>query len=101
MLSAAAALSAAGNQRAGYGLDFVSNLGGNSYYGQKGGEIINAASVLQFNGDWGFALCFGSPAQVPGKAPIWYPDFVPVMNVAKSTNWGTGDLFPHFGMPSL
>jgi len=102
MLSDAAALAATpGMTRAGYGLDGAENLGGGKFYGQKGGLIINAASVLQFNGDWGFALCFGSPAQLPGVTPVWYPDYVPLMSIAKSTNWGTTDLFPDFGMPSL
>ena len=71
------------------------------YYGQKGGEIINAAGVLQFDGDWGFALCFGSPAQIPGATPVWYPDFTPMMNIAKSASWSSADLFTEFGMPSL
>jgi CubicO group peptidase (beta-lactamase class C family) len=102
MLSDAATLaSTPGMTRAGYGLDGASNLGGGSFYGQKGGLIINAASVLQFDSDWGFALCFGSPAQLPGVTPVWYPDYVPVMNIAKSTSWGTRDLFPLFGMASL
>ena len=101
MLSSAAAMSAAGNSRAGYGLDSAADQGGGSFYGQKGGLIVDAASVLQFNGDWGFTLCFGSPAQVPGVTPVWYPDFNPMMNIAKGTNWGTSDLFPHFGMPPL
>ena len=101
MLSDAAALTAAGNARAGYGLDAAINQGGGSFYGQKGGEIIDAAGVLQFNGQWGFALFFGSPAQLPGVVPSWYPDFDAMMSIAKTTTWSTTDLFPHFGMPSL
>ena len=101
MLSDAAALTAAGNQRAGYGLDSAVNQGGGSFYGQKGGELINAAGILQFNGEWGFALFFGSPAQIPGVVPSWYPNFDAMMNIAKNTTWGAADLFPDFGMPSL
>jgi CubicO group peptidase (beta-lactamase class C family) len=101
MLSAAAKLSAAHYDRAGYGLDYARDDTGGNFYGQKGGEIIDAASVLQFNDQWGFVLCFGSPAQVDGVTPSWYPDYPAVMDIAKSTDWGTSDLFPHFGMPSL
>ena len=57
--------------RAGYGLDTVTGPTDGPYYGLKGGEINNAAGVLNFNGPWGFALCFGSPAQVPGSWPVW------------------------------
>jgi CubicO group peptidase (beta-lactamase class C family) len=102
MLSDAATLaSTPGMTRAGYGLDGAANLGGGSFYGQKGGLIINAASVFQFNGDWGFAICFGSPAGTPGVPTVVYPDYPAVMNIAKSTSWGATDLFPHFGMASL
>jgi CubicO group peptidase (beta-lactamase class C family) len=101
MLNRAAALQAAGNDRAGYGLDAVAAQNPGFYYGQKGGEIINAASVLQFNGEWGFVLCFGSPAQVPNQTPVWYPDFAPMMEIATTTSWSSNDLFPDFGMPSL
>jgi CubicO group peptidase (beta-lactamase class C family) len=90
-----------GNNRAGYGLDQVNTQSGGFYYGQKGGEIINAAGVLQFDGDWGFALCFGSPAQIPGTSPVWYPDFTPMMNIARNASWSSADLFPQFGMASL
>ncbi len=31
----------------------------------------------------------------------WYPDYPSVMNIAKSASWGSADLFPQFGMPSL
>jgi hypothetical protein len=69
------------------------------FYG-PGGELSDAANV-QFDDQWGFMLCFGSPAQVDGVTPSWYPDFPAVMNVAKSTNWGTTNLFPQFGMSPL
>ncbi len=90
------------NQRAGYGLDGAALNGNGSFYGQKGGLMADAASVLQFNDQWGFVLCFGSPAQqdVQPPSPSWYPNFPAVMNVAKSVNW-TEDLFPLYGMPSL
>jgi len=98
MLSAGAAVSAAGMGRAGYGFDFLQNQGGGKYYGQKGGSLSSSNDVLQFNGDWGFAMCWGAP---PFAAANWYPDFPSVMNIARQTNWGNTDLFPQFGMPSL
>jgi len=64
------------------------------YYGQKGGEIIDAAGPLQFDSDWGYAPCFGSPAPIPGTTPAWCPDFTPTMNIAKSASWSSADLFP-------
>jgi hypothetical protein len=90
------------NDRAGYGLDDARLNNDGSFYGQKGGLIADAASVLQFNDRWGFVLCFGSPAQqdVQPPYPSWYPDFPAVMNTAKTVNW-TEDLFPLYGMPSL
>jgi hypothetical protein len=101
MLNRAAALQAAGNNRAGYGLDAVATQNPGFCYGQKGGLIINAAGVLQFSGEWGFVLCFGSPAQVPNQEPVWYPDFTPMMEIATTTSWSSNDLFPDFGIPSL
>jgi hypothetical protein len=100
MLSAAAALQASGpNLRAGYGLDGAQRLGSDSYYGQKGGLIANAASVFQFRDQWGFVLCFGNSGQ--NRNPSWYPDFDAVMNIAKNVSWSSIDLFPQFGMASL
>jgi CubicO group peptidase (beta-lactamase class C family) len=103
MLSAAARLKAAGYERAGYGLDDAKNYGGGRFYGLKGGELSDSASVLQFDDQWGFMLCFGSPAQVDGATPSWYPDFPAVMSEAKTALGGRGttDLFPQFGMSSL
>jgi hypothetical protein len=100
MLSAGVALSAS-DEFAGYGFDTVNNLGLGSFYGQKGGLLNDAASVLQFNGEWGFVVVWGSPAQVPTKTPSWHPDYDAVMNIAKTVDWSGTDLFPHFGMPSL
>ena len=100
MLSAAATLQASGiNLRAGYGLDGAQKLGSDSFYGQKGGLIANAASVFQFRDQWGFVLCFGNSGQ--NRNPGWYPDFDAIMRIAKSVSWSSTDLFPHFGMPSL
>jgi CubicO group peptidase (beta-lactamase class C family) len=101
MLKAGAHMTASGFNRAGYGFDSVSNLGGGQFYAQKGGLLGSSSSVLQFNGDWGFTMLWGSgePGSLPNQP--WYPDFPQVMNIATKTNWGPGDLFPQFGMPSL
>ena len=101
LVPAVACIAAHPGGRAGYGLDDASDLGGGSFYGQKGGLIINAASVTEFNGDWGFVAVFGSPAQQIGVTPPWYPKWPDVMTIAQGVNWGNADLFPDFGMPSL
>jgi hypothetical protein len=103
MLTKAANLTGA-NDIAGYGFDAARAYTGGTYYGQKGGLIADAASVFQFDDQWGFVLCFGSPAQLdnqpPNPGPSWYPDFTAAMNIAKNATW-TQDLFPTFGMPAL
>jgi hypothetical protein len=98
MLSDGAALTAAGMGRAGYGFDALVNQGSGNFYGQKGGSLASSGNVLEFNGQWGFALCWGGKATA---ATSWYPDYPTVMNIAKNAAWGTTDLFPQFGMPSL
>ena len=98
MLSDGAALTAAGMGRAGYGFDVLFNQGGGNFYGQKGGSLASSGNVLQFNGQWGFALCWGGKATA---ATSWYPDYPTVMNIAKTAAWGSADLFPQFGMPAL
>jgi hypothetical protein len=105
MLQAGAAMSAAGNSRAGYGFDFVSALSDGQFYAQKGGLLGSSASELQLCREWGFTMLWGNQAGPPGAAPPPgpppYPNFPEVMNIATSANWGPDDLFPYFGMPSL
>ncbi len=84
--------------RAGHGWDGAASLGNHKFYGQKGGSLSTTGNVLEFNGDWGFAMCWGGK---PGAAAGWYPDFPAVMDVAKAALAGAPDLFPQFGMPSL
>jgi CubicO group peptidase (beta-lactamase class C family) len=83
--------------RAGSGLDWSIWQGPGVYYGQKGGQIGDAASVLQFDGEWGFVALFGTRATQPG----WYPNWDDVMKPAKADLATAADLFPQFGMPSL
>ena len=107
MLSQGAVLVAAqnaiqGSPRAGFGLDWSIWRSPGVYYGQKGGQIGDAASVLEFDGEsgdgaWGFVALFGTRATQPG----WYADWPAVMNLAKKELTTATDLFPQFGMPSL
>jgi len=84
--------------RAGHGWDNASSLEANSYYGQKGGSLNTSGNVLQINGDWGFAMCWGGK---PTSVGDWYPDFPDVMNIARNALGNAIDLFPQFGLPSL
>jgi CubicO group peptidase (beta-lactamase class C family) len=105
MLSQGAVLGAAqqsaGNPdpRAGFGLDGVQWQSPGVYYGQKGGLIIDAAAVFQFDGQWGFVALFGSSANRPNG--VVYPNWPDVMKIAKADLATATDLFPQFGMPSL
>jgi CubicO group peptidase (beta-lactamase class C family) len=84
--------------RAGHGWDGAAAQGNHRYYGQKGGSLDTSGNVLEFNGDWGFAMCWGGKATA---ASGWYPDYPDVMNVAKAQLANAPDLFPQYGMPSL
>jgi CubicO group peptidase (beta-lactamase class C family) len=86
------------DSRSGYGFDRLTKLGNGKFYGQKGGSLDTSGNVLQINGDWGFAMCWGGKATA---ASGWYPDYPAVMNIAKAVAWGSTDLFPQFGMPPL
>jgi CubicO group peptidase (beta-lactamase class C family) len=91
-----------GDPRAGFGLDWAIWRSPGVYYGQKGGQIADAASVVQFDGEsgdgpWGFVALFGARATQPG----WYPDWNTMMTIAKKELATATDLFPQFGMPSL
>jgi hypothetical protein len=57
--------------------------------------------VLQFNGEWGFTMCWAGKNIAPYEGKAWYPDFDAVMSIAKNVNSGTNDLFPQYGMASL
>lgn len=84
--------------RAGHGWDGAAAQADHRYYGQKGGSLETSGNVLQINGEWGFAMCWGGLATAAGN---WYPDYPAVMNIAKNAFANAMDLFPQFGMPSL
>ena len=84
--------------RHGHGLDRAKDLGGDRFYGQKGGALSTSWNVLQMNGEYGFALCW---AGVTEPDVHWYPDFPALMSVARQVKWGDADLFDQFGMAAL
>lgn len=86
------------SERSGHGWDGIRALGNHKFYGQKGGDLSTTGNVLQFDGDWGFAMCWGGKAIAAGN---WYADYPAVMDVAKAALANAPDLFPQFGMPSL
>jgi CubicO group peptidase (beta-lactamase class C family) len=86
------------DDRPGYGLDGAAKLSDGSYYGQKGGSLATSGAGLQFNGDWGFCVCWAGKSTVEIDGQGWYPDFSPVMSIATSQHWGTTDLFAHYGL---
>jgi CubicO group peptidase (beta-lactamase class C family) len=99
MLSNAVAAGAKFGKRAGHGLDGAADLGGGKYYGQKGGSLETSGNVLEFNGNWGFVMCWAGKLIADYQGQGWYPDFDPVMSIAKSVSWGSTNLFPQYGMP--
>jgi hypothetical protein len=78
MMSNAVSAQAMFGNRAGHGWDGVRDLGGEKYYGQKGGSLDTSGNVLQFNGDWGFAMCWAGKLIAPALAshqrhgPTWW-----------------------------
>jgi len=91
MLSNAAA-------RRGHGLDAAKDRGNDAFYGYKAGVLSSAWSVMQFDGDIGFAVAWSGG--IPENDVNWFPNLPTIMTIARRTAWGD-DLFPQFGMPSL
>lgn len=83
---------------AGHGWNDAGAQANHRYYGYKGGSLDTSSNVLQINGNWGFAMCWGGQATAGSG---WYPDYPAVMDIAKNAFANAGDLFPQFGMPSL
>jgi hypothetical protein len=102
MLNAGALRTSQGASRAGYGFDSVSALPGmtDSFMAQKGGSLATSNNVLSFSEPWGLIMAWASP---PTSAdPNWYPYYPGVMNIARNTSWGSGDLFQsEYGMSPL
>jgi CubicO group peptidase (beta-lactamase class C family) len=102
MLKAGALRTSLGAARAGYGFDAVSSLSSptDSFMAQKGGSLATSNNVLSFSEPWGLIMAWASP---PNAAdPSWYPYYPTVMNIARNTSWGSGDLFQsQYGLSSL
>jgi CubicO group peptidase (beta-lactamase class C family) len=82
----------------GHGWDYCSSEPGNGWYAQKGGSLAGDQSCLRHStNDISMAVAWGHSI-VDGD---WYPDFPEVIKPAIAQNWGSTDLFPTFGMPSL
>jgi CubicO group peptidase (beta-lactamase class C family) len=101
MLSNAVACGQKYGSRAGHGFDGAADLGDDKYKAQKGGSLETSGNALSFNGDWGMVVCWSGKLIAQYQGQDWYPYFPAVMNIAKSTSWGSGDLFPQYGMPTL
>jgi CubicO group peptidase (beta-lactamase class C family) len=99
MLDAGIANAGTYKDRSGYGLDAAATRGLGRYYGQKGGDLRTSQNVLQFNGEWGFAVSWASHLTDIGVR--WYPNFPEIMGIATKADWGSADLFTNFNMPSL
>jgi len=97
MLSAGAGLSAAGMGRAGYGFDYLADLGGGQFYGQKGGSLASSGNVLELNGEWGFAMQWAASERrdEAGIRTIRRDEH------RQSRGVGGAGSVPQFGMPSL
>lgn len=87
--------------RAGHGFDGVATRSNGRFYGQKGGSLDTSGNTFQFDGDWGFACNVAGKGARTSDGKGIYPDFPSMMDIAKATDWGTGDLFPQYGMPSF
>jgi CubicO group peptidase (beta-lactamase class C family) len=101
MLNNAVAAQMKFGSRAGHGFDGVRAQANNRFYGQKGGSLETSRNVLQFNGDWGFICNRTASAEWTPDGKGIYPDFPALMDIAKNVSWGSGDLFPNYGMPAL
>jgi CubicO group peptidase (beta-lactamase class C family) len=89
----------------GHGFDSAQVVSSGEYYGQKGGDIpeSNQNCVRYRTNDLSMVVCWNRHdiGEGSGGDNWWYPDFPAVLDVARSTDWGSSDLFPTFGMPTL
>jgi hypothetical protein len=97
-------LAAAGG---GHGFDSaaVGDAKGGSYYGMKGGSLPESSQncIRDSTNDLSMVLCWNRSdiGEGSGGDGWWYPDYPALLSVARSQPWGTKDLFPQFGMPTL
>ena len=85
-------------KRAGHGFDDVTTAGDGEWHGQKGGYLSTSQNMIYFETEKGgisYVLCWAGHT----IDQSWYPRFDALLNFARGHDWGTTDLFPHFGMP--
>jgi hypothetical protein len=89
-----------------HGWDGCSQSNG-GWKAQKGGSWVdNQSCVAHFPNGISMAVAWAHSIvptgnQYPNPPGDWYPWFPEVTNPASAQDWGTTDLFPSFGMPSL
>jgi CubicO group peptidase (beta-lactamase class C family) len=82
----------------GHGWDYCASEPNNGWYAQKGGSGDGDQSCVRHStNDISMAVAWAHSV-VDGN---WYPNFPEVITPAIGHDWGTTDLFPAFGMPSL
>jgi CubicO group peptidase (beta-lactamase class C family) len=85
-----------------HGWDFCMAKSNGGWYAQKGGSWVDAQSCVRFHGqNQSDDICMAVAWAHSVTAGDWYPDFPEVTQPAITQDWGTTDLFPTFGMPSL
>jgi CubicO group peptidase (beta-lactamase class C family) len=67
--------------------------------GEKGGSLSTSQNGVQFTLGT-FATVINWSGATP-KGPRWFAPYVDLLNAVAAQTWGTADLFPTFGMPSL
>jgi CubicO group peptidase (beta-lactamase class C family) len=97
-LENAAAATLAGTDKGYHGFDAVMGSDPN-FTARKGGSLPGVATG--FSGTTGrrFIIMLRNSPPVEGASPAKWD--VELNNLAKAVNWGNGDLFPQFGMPTL
>jgi hypothetical protein len=85
-----------------HGWDFCMAKPNGGWYAQKGGSWVDAQSCVRFHGqNQSDDICMAVAWAHSVTAGDWYPDFPEVTQPAITQDWGTTDLFPTLGMPSL
>ena len=91
----------------GHGFDSAASINATtaSTTGMKGGDIpeSNQNCVRYQTDDYSMVVCWNRSdiGEGAGGDAWWYPTSPRCSDLARSSNWGRGDLFPSFGMPTL
>lgn len=68
--------------------------------GEKGGELSTSQNGTRFTLN-GISTVMCWNGKTPNSDGVWFPVYDRLMKIATAQDWGTIDLFPIFGMPSL